>query len=84
MAPQQRRGAHRGPCPGDGLEGHGEVAAGGIGLKAPSLPGTSGITDVGVTLTPGAVQGLSLSRGVAGRMGDVRGATGTLRVACAC
>ncbi len=63
--------------------GRAESQLGGIDLKAPSLSGTSGIIDVGVTLTPEAVKGLSLSLGASGRVGDVRGATGTLRVAYA-
>ncbi|MCR5083878.1 MAG: autotransporter outer membrane beta-barrel domain-containing protein, partial [Succinivibrionaceae bacterium] len=64
-------------------KGRAESQLGGIDLKAPSLAGTSGIIDVGVTLTPGSVKGLSLSLGASGRLGDVRGATGTLRVAYA-
>ncbi|MCR5084716.1 MAG: autotransporter outer membrane beta-barrel domain-containing protein, partial [Succinivibrionaceae bacterium] len=43
--------------------GRAESQLGGIDLKAPSLAGTSGIIDVGVTLTPESVKGLSLSLG---------------------
>ncbi|MCR5085040.1 MAG: autotransporter outer membrane beta-barrel domain-containing protein, partial [Succinivibrionaceae bacterium] len=64
-------------------KGRAESQLGGIDLKAPSLSGTSGIVDLGVAITPQAAKGLSLSLGVSGRVGDVRGATGTLRVAYA-
>ncbi|MCR5084903.1 MAG: autotransporter outer membrane beta-barrel domain-containing protein [Succinivibrionaceae bacterium] len=61
------------------FDGDAHAQLGGIALQSPSLSGTSGHLDVGLSYRPASLPGLDLRVGATARVGDVRGITGSLR-----